>query len=163
MSFRVRMSVQRGSQLNAAARQLVYFLLVNILMLASSSVVFAGMPSPLPEDVATVFRLHEGPQQRLQAISFFLFGILVCTLCVRWLWNCLAADFINLPRINLLKSFAIVFMWGALFVTILTMISGARELMTPGAWKKDGITYQLSDSVDDTPRATNHDPVDPNP
>ena len=48
MSFRVRMSVQRGSQLNAAARQLVYFLLVNILMLASSSVVFAGMPSPAP-------------------------------------------------------------------------------------------------------------------
>ena len=35
--------------------------------------------------------------------------------------------------------------WGSLFVLVLTMISGARELMTPGAWKKDGITYVLED------------------
>ena len=32
-----------------------------------------------------------------------------------------------------------------LFLLVLTMISGARELMTPGAWKKDGITYTLDD------------------
>jgi hypothetical protein len=34
-----------------------------------------------------------------------------------------------------------------LFVVVLTMISGARELMTPGAWKrdKDRLTYSLAD------------------
>ena len=36
-------------------------------------------------------------------------------------------------------------LWGLMFVIVLTMISGARELMTPGAWKKDGLTYQLND------------------
>jgi hypothetical protein len=29
---------------------------------------------------------------------------------------------------------------------VLTMISGARE-MTPGAWKKNGLTYQLKRQV----------------
>src|SRR5204863_9233574 len=33
--------------------------------------------------------------------------------------------------------------WGLLFVIVLAMISGARELMTPGAWKRDGATYRL--------------------
>jgi hypothetical protein len=28
------------------------------------------------------------------------------------------------------------------------MISGARELMTPGAWKKDGATYKLASTTD---------------
>jgi hypothetical protein len=30
-----------------------------------------------------------------------------------------------------------------LFVVVLTMISGARELMTPGAWEKNGLTHKL--------------------
>ena len=121
------------------------------LWLLFPSYLSAGMPSPLPEDIATVFRLYEEPKQRLQAISFFVLGIFVCTLFVKLLWNTLAVDFINLPKITLTKSFTIVFMWGALFVIILTMISGARELMTPGAWKKEGITYKLSDSNDFDP------------
>ena len=29
---------------------------------------------------------------------------------------------------------------------VLTMISGARELMTPGAWERNGVTYRLSES-----------------
>jgi hypothetical protein len=39
----------------------------------------------------------------------------------------------------------IVLLWGLLFVIVLTMISGARELMTPGAWRKQGATYKLAD------------------
>ncbi len=41
--------------------------------------------------------------------------------------------------------------WGLLFVLVLTMISGARELMTPGAWEKEGFTYVLAGE------AENHD------
>ena len=37
-------------------------------------------------------------------------------------------------------------MWGLLFLLVLTMISGARELMTPGAWKKEGLTYTLAEA-----------------
>ena len=37
-------------------------------------------------------------------------------------------------------------LWGLSFVIVLTMISGARELMTPGAWQKQGWTYKLADS-----------------
>ncbi len=32
-----------------------------------------------------------------------------------------------------------------LCVVVLTMISGARELMTPGAWQKDGFTYSRTE------------------
>src|SRR5262245_44535701 len=40
-----------------------------------------------------------------------------------------------------------------LFVLVLTMISGARELMTPGAWKKEGLTYKLATTpADGEPR-----------
>jgi hypothetical protein len=39
-----------------------------------------------------------------------------------------------------------VTLWGLLFLLILTMISGARELMTPGAWEKHGSTYELKDA-----------------
>ena len=42
-----------------------------------------------------------------------------------------------------LRALSLTVLWGLLFVVVLTMISGARELMTPGAWQKDGWTYQL--------------------
>jgi len=50
-----------------------------------------------------------------------------------------------LPRLSFGRALAGVILWGLLFFIVLTMISGARELMTPGAWKKDGATYKLAD------------------
>src|SRR5262249_48621361 len=50
-----------------------------------------------------------------------------------------------LPRLSYGKALGLVSLWGLLFVLVLTMISGARELMTPGAWKKEGKTYRLAD------------------
>ncbi len=109
----------------------------------------AGMPSPLPseDDVVRVMRLNESVEQRLQAISFFIVGLLVCAAVVRLLWNYLARDWSVLPRLSYGKALAAVVLWGLLFFLVLTMISGARELMTPGAWKKDGITYRLADEA----------------
>ena len=37
-----------------------------------------------------------------------------------------------------------IVLWCLLFVLVLTMISGARELMTPGAWEKKGLPYKLA-------------------
>lgn len=87
---------------------------------------------------------------RLQAISFFLAVVLAVAAVVRWLWNYLQRDFPKLPRLSYGKALAGVLLWGLLFVLVLTMISGARELMTPGAWKKQGFTYKLATAADET-------------
>jgi hypothetical protein len=46
-----------------------------------------------------------------------------------------------------------VLLWGLLFVIVLTMISGARELMTPGAWQKSGFTFKLTTPTSAEPNA----------
>lgn len=106
------------------------------LTLATAAPVLAGMPSVTLTDAASL---------RLQSISFFLVVFLVSALVIRWIWNALTTDFPRLPRLSYPKALGLVGLWGLLFLLVLTMISGARELMTPGAWKKDGITYTLDD------------------
>ena len=103
----------------------------------------AGMPSVTWSDLPTYFTPSEFTEARLQAISFFLLVVLVCAWLVQRLWNLLARDFVRLPRLSYLGGLSLVVLWGLLFVLVLTMISGARELMTPGAWEKKGFTYQL--------------------
>jgi hypothetical protein len=120
------------------------------ITLIAADPVHAGMPSPLPsgDELERVFRLNESADQRIQAVSFFVVGLLVCAAVVRWLWNYVARDFATFPRLTYGKALAGVVLWGLLFVLVLTMISGARELMTPGAWKKQGFTYKLADPPD---------------
>jgi hypothetical protein len=48
-----------------------------------------------------------------------------------------------LPRLSYSEALGMIVLWGLLFLLVLTMISGARELMTPGAWEKKGLTYRL--------------------
>src|SRR5262245_27441849 len=98
------------------------------------------MPSPQLSDVAAM---------RLEAISFFAAVFLLATKVVQWLWNGLRADFPRLPRLSYGRALGLVALWGLLFVVVLTMISGARELMTPGAWEKVGLTYKLAPKPDD--------------
>ena len=93
-----------------------------------------GMPVVTLSDIARL---------RLDSISFFLLLIVVATFVVRWCWNSIAVDFSNLPQLSIGKSFAIVTLWGLVFLLALTMISGARELLTPGAWEKQGLTYKI--------------------
>lgn len=120
----------------------------------------AGMPAPLPSgleyvtgssDTATPpAGLTNIAVARLQAISFFLAVLLFVAAVVRWLWNYLQRDFPKLPRLSYGKALASVVLWGLLFILVLTMISGARELMTPGAWKQQGFTYKLATAADET-------------
>jgi len=117
------------------------------VVLADHAPAAAGMPSVTLTDAASM---------RLQAISFFLVVFLASALAVRWAWNALRGDFPRLPRLSYPKALGLVALWGVLFLLVLTMISGARELMTPGAWKKDGLTYTLDDGrppAPDTPAA----------
>lgn len=107
------------------------------LLVATTSDAHAGMPSVTLTDLA---------RMRLDAISFFLAVLVACSLGVRLIWNSFARDFETLPPLSFGKAFGLVTLWGMLCVVVLTMISGARELMTPGAWQKDGFTYSLSES-----------------
>ncbi len=115
-------------------------------MKTSAILLIAGMPSVLPDDLQTVFRLNEGAIARIQSISFFLVCLLAATLAVWQLWNSIAKDSNFLPRISFARACCMVVLWGSLFVIVLTMISGARELLTPGAWKKSGFTHTLEES-----------------
>jgi hypothetical protein len=113
------------------------------LLLSFPLPVIAGMPSPLPVNPERVMRLGEAPLARLQAISFFLLVFFLSAAALRAIWNYLQREFPVLPRLSYGRAVAGVFLWGLLFVIVLTMISGARELMTPGAWRKQGATYKL--------------------
>lgn len=95
----------------------------------------AGMPSPIT--------LTEIGRMRVEAISFFLAVLLVSGFLIRLIWNNLRKSFTRLPYLSYGKALGLVILWGLLFLIVLTMISGARELMTPGAWEKQGATYRL--------------------
>jgi hypothetical protein len=89
--------------------------------------------------------LREVAKLRLQSLSFFIMVLLASALLIKLMWNGLRKDFTRLPHLSYLKSLCLVLLWGLLFVLVLAMISGARELLTPGAWKKDGATYRLNE------------------
>src|SRR5918995_1980262 len=108
-----------------------------LLCLGLENSAHAGMPSIALTDLA---------RMRVQSISFFLACFLACSWVVQWLWNSLWGDFPRLPRLSFARANGLVALWGLLFLLVLTMISGARELMTPGAWKKEGLTYTLAEA-----------------
>ena len=117
---------------------------------------FGGMAAPLPDswsgEGAPIFtKLNQGPRAHFQTISFFLGGVLVSTLGIRWLWNGLVSDSARLPKLTLKKSFCLTMVLGLMFLIVLIMISGARELMTPGAWERTGATYSLKTETSETP------------
>jgi hypothetical protein len=98
---------------------------------------WAGMPSPpVLTDLA---------RMRVEAISFFLVVLLVSAFVIKVVWNYLRGSFERLPRLTYGKAVGLVVLWGILFAVVLLMISGARELMTPGAWERDGAVYKLKE------------------
>ncbi len=113
------------------------------LLCLAPDVAHAGMGSVVPTDWGRAMRLTDSAHARFEAISFFLVGLLVSAVVVRWLWNRLAKDFPVLPRLTYGKSLMVVVLWGLLFLVVLTMIAATRELMTPGAWRKVGMLYEV--------------------
>ncbi len=93
----------------------------------------------------TVITLTDIARARLDALSFFLAAYLVICWAVKGVWNHLAKTFVSLPRLGFRRALGLVFVTGLLFYVVLTMISGARELLTPGAWEKQGTGYRLRD------------------
>ena len=112
---------------------------IAIMLTMAGVAAFAGMPS---------VTLAEVPRMRLSGISFFLVVILVVALGIMGLWNVLRRDFPRMPPLNYARSLAFTVLLGLCFNVVLLMIAGTRELMTPGAWEKSGITYELKSKPD---------------
>ncbi len=111
----------------------------------------AGMAAMTLEEIPRYLTLSKLAKLRLDAISFFLVALLASGWAIQRIWNSLAKDFPKLPRISYLRSLGLIALWGLLFLLVLTMISGARELMTPGAWRKNGLTYELAEPASPAP------------
>jgi hypothetical protein len=111
--------------------------LAPLLWLAPVAKASAGM---------TVVTLTDIARARLDAISFFLFLYLLTAWLVKLIWNQLGKTFAVLPRLKYMQALGVVFITGLMFYVVLTMISGARELMTPGAWEKQGAGYRLRET-----------------
>lgn len=107
------------------------------LWLVSSLPVSAGM---------TVITLTDIARTRIDALSFFVVTYLLICWVVKLLWNHLGKTFPALPRLDYRRALGLVFVTGLMFYVVLTMISGARELLTPGAWEKQGVGYRLREN-----------------
>jgi hypothetical protein len=129
-----------------AMRPAKHALLSASLALACPEPVLAGMPSPTAI-------LNDLARMRVQSLSFFIVGFLVSAAVIQRLWNLLQRDFVSMPRLGYRAALGVVTLWGLLFILVLTMISGARELLTPGAWEPNGKTYKLASSSPSTPNA----------
>jgi hypothetical protein len=102
---------------------------------AGTRPVMAGMPS---------FSLTEVAEARLDTISFFLFAFALSALVLRGAWNVLARDFAWMPRLRYPSALAVLVVSGLFVYVALSLIAGARELMTPGAWVRTGSTHRLA-------------------
>jgi uncharacterized membrane protein len=106
-------------------------------------VVAALWPLSASAGMAGAPTLTELAKFRVEAISFFLAVILVSAAGIRGIWNHLRKSFVRLPRLTYGKALGLVLLWGLLFLVVLVMVGAARELMTPGAWERDGALYKL--------------------
>jgi hypothetical protein len=93
----------------------------------------------------TVYDLTDVARLRLEDISFFGFLLLIAALGIRLVWNCLVKDFTRLPRLSFLKALSLTALLSLFMLFILVMISGAREILTPGAWYRQGSHYRPND------------------
>lgn len=97
---------------------------------------WAGMPS---YDLSDMARL------RFEEISFFVVLFLGCSGLLWFLWNYVAKGIPHLPRLEFRRALGLMLILSLGMLLVLSMISGARELLTPGAWRKQGSTYQVND------------------
>ena len=119
-------------------KRLIFAALLSLSVLLAPHNANAGMP---------VIQLSDWARMRLDTISFFLFLMLLVAFLIQRLWNHLKKDFSFLPKISFARSFSLTLLVGIGMSIVLSMISGARELFTPGAWQKNGLTYEIAPVV----------------
>ena len=93
----------------------------------------------------TVYGLRDVYSLRFEELSFFLLLFIVCVFALKFLWNHAVKGFPSMPRLKFLQAGALALLLGLVMLVILTMISGIREVLTPGAWRHQGTSYRLND------------------
>ena len=111
-----------------------------LLLVLVPATACAGMTMPVFTEIA---------RARFQVLSFFLILYLALAFIYQCLWNSLSSDFPKLPRIRYRGALGTLAVCGLFIYVVLTMISGARELMTPGAWARSGIFYTIREPEKD--------------
>jgi hypothetical protein len=95
----------------------------------------------------TAYDLSDVVRLRIEDVSFFAFLLLACALGVKLVWNYVAKGMPALPRISFLRSLCVTGVLSLMMLLVLSMISGARELLTPGVWRRQGSAYRLNDAA----------------
>lgn len=111
-------------------------LISGFVFCSTTQVAQAGLPSDL-------LHLTHIAELRLQSMSFFLMVLLASAFFLKLLWNLLARDFPKLPPLSYQAALAGSVLWGLMVLFVMTTISGAEELLTPGARERTGQTKQL--------------------
>jgi hypothetical protein len=93
----------------------------------------------------TVYGLRDVVRLRLEEISFFIVLLIACSFAFQLLWNFAFQGFNAIPRLKFRQALCLALLFGLVMLLILTMISGIREVLTPGAWRKQGTSYRLND------------------
>lgn len=92
----------------------------------------------------TSYSLSDIYKLRLEELSFFLVVFLFCSVMFRFLWNFAVKEMKCVPRLGWRQSFCLSMLLGIVMLLVLTMISGIREVLTPGAWRRQGSAYKLN-------------------
>jgi hypothetical protein len=100
----------------------------------------------------TVYGLRDVYRLRIEELSFFLLLFIVCVFALKFLWNHAVKGFPSLPRLKFFQAGALALLLGLVMLVILTMISGIREVLTPGAWRHQGTSYRLNDPAQEPAR-----------
>ncbi len=108
-------------------------ILIIIIGIGAPTPAVAGMPAITLSDVAAM---------RVQDISFFLLLLLIGGGGIQWMWNYLRHDFEKLPYLTYKRALSLSITLALGLTLALSMIAGARELLTPDAWRKQGYTYK---------------------
>lgn len=100
----------------------------------------------------TSYTLNDVVRLRLEDISFFTVLLLVCSFGILVAWNYVARGVPFVPRLNFLRALCVTGVLSLLMLLVLSMISGARELLTPGVWRRQGTSYRLNENVSEPVR-----------
>jgi hypothetical protein len=111
----------------------------------------AGL-APTAQAGMTVYSLRDIYRLRLQEISFFLVLLVGCAFLLKQLWNHAFKAMPSVPRLGFMQASSVAVLLGLGMLLLLTIISGIREVLTPGAWRHQGTSYRLNDQAQEPAR-----------
>jgi hypothetical protein len=112
-----------------------------------AGIALGGLTVPSAQAGMTSYTLNEVVRLRMEDISFFGLLLLLCATGFLLTWNYVARGIPFLPKLNFLRALCLTGVLSLLMLLVLSMISGARELLTPGVWRRQGTGYRLNEIV----------------